>query len=222
MEIVWISGGRTTDGVGRSGGEVGHRAMGWATGSTTTISRTRSRTTRARRTVPLRTIEIRRRGAWATGAVPRSGRCAAETRLVVWFAAVVAVLGEAGRLQRPPTFPPCRLVPYPPPSPANGLAPDVGSPSPRRAGCARRTEGRHLDASPLDVVDVQRAVGVARGEMQAARRNCGLAMEQNASSSPSPAWEPKPQQNAKALRLSGTAWTRCTKRCGFLAERHGE
>ena len=28
------------------------------------------------------------------------GRCAAETRLVVWFAAVVAVLGEAGRLQR--------------------------------------------------------------------------------------------------------------------------
>ena len=47
----------------------GHRAMGWATGSTTTISRTRSRTTRARRTVPLQTIEIRRRGAWATGAV---------------------------------------------------------------------------------------------------------------------------------------------------------
>ena len=196
--------------------------MGWATGSTTTISRTRSRTTRARRTVPLRTIEIRRRGALGNWGRPsfralRSGN--APRRLVRRCRRSPR---GSGPPPASPTFPPCRLVPYPPPSPANGLAPDVGSPSPRRAGCARRTEGRHLDASPLDVVDVQRAVGVARGEMQAARRNCGLAMEQNASSSPSPAWEPKPQQNAKALRLSGTAWTRCTKRCGFLAERHGE
>ena len=89
----------------------GHRAMGWATGSTTTISRTHSRTTRTRRTVPLRTIEIRRRGAWATGAVLvralRSGN--APRRLVRRCRRCPR---RSGPPPASPTFQPCRPVPW--------------------------------------------------------------------------------------------------------------
>ena len=90
----------------------GHRAMGWATGSTTTISRTRSRTTRARRTVPppdrLKSgdAEPGQLGpsvarALRSGNAPRRlvRRCRRSPR-------------GSGPSPASPTFPPCRPVPW--------------------------------------------------------------------------------------------------------------